>query len=55
LQKTFYNVYIKNQPSAKGVPWYMLLGNHDYYGNATAQIAYAKHLPEWCEGDNWAP
>ena len=29
------------------VPWDVILGNHDYYGNCDAQIEYSKTSPRW--------
>ncbi|MES2744646.1 MAG: metallophosphoesterase [Bdellovibrionota bacterium] len=31
----------------KNIPFYALLGNHDYKGNPSAQIAYHSKSPEW--------
>jgi tartrate-resistant acid phosphatase type 5 len=31
----------------RNVPFYALLGNHDYKGNPTAQIAYRSNSPSW--------
>lgn len=30
-----------------GVPWYVVLGNHDYHLSAQAQIDYTLHSPRW--------
>jgi acid phosphatase len=43
-QQSFENVYTAKSLQ---VPWYVVLGNHDYYGNADVQLAYAKTSPRW--------
>jgi acid phosphatase len=43
-QKSFENVYA--EPSLQ-VPWYVVLGNHDYHGNCDAQLDYAQTHPRW--------
>jgi tartrate-resistant acid phosphatase type 5 len=43
-KQSFENVY--TAPSLQ-VPWYAILGNHDYHANCDAQIAYSKISPRW--------
>jgi tartrate-resistant acid phosphatase type 5 len=43
-QKSFEEVY---RDPALQVPWYCILGNHDYHANCDAQIAYGKTNPRW--------
>jgi acid phosphatase len=43
-KNSFEGVY--TAPSL-GVPWYAILGNHDYKGRPEAQLAYAKTHPHW--------
>jgi acid phosphatase len=43
-RNSFEDVY--GAPSLQ-VPWHVILGNHDYYGNCDAQIAYSKTSPRW--------
>jgi len=31
----------------KEIPWYLILGNHDHYGNVKAQVEYAKRNARW--------
>lgn len=42
--KSFEEVYAAQSLQ---VPWYVILGNHDYHGNCDAQIAYSKISPRW--------
>jgi tartrate-resistant acid phosphatase type 5 len=43
-QESFEDVY--TQPSLQ-VPWYAILGNHDYHRNCDAQVAYSQTSPRW--------
>ena len=43
-QKSFERVYAA--PSLQ-VPWYVILGNHDYRGSCEAQLAYGKTHSRW--------
>ena len=43
-QKSFEEVY---RDPALQIPWYCILGNHDYHANCDAQIAYHKVSPLW--------
>jgi tartrate-resistant acid phosphatase type 5 len=43
-RESFENVY--SAPSLQ-IPWYVILGNHDYYGNCEAQLAYSKISSRW--------
>jgi len=47
---SFEDVY--TAPSLQ-VPWYVALGNHDYHGNAQAQLDYAKTSKRWNMPDRW--
>lgn len=43
-QKSFETVY--DAPSLQ-VPWYVILGNHDYVGNCVPQLEYGRTHPRW--------
>jgi tartrate-resistant acid phosphatase type 5 len=52
LWKTNYeNVY--NTPNLEKTPWYVILGNHDYEKNETAQIEYSKINKKWNMENNY--
>jgi tartrate-resistant acid phosphatase type 5 len=43
-RETFETVY--SAPSLQ-VPWYAVLGNHDYEGSPNAEVAYSTHSARW--------
>jgi len=47
---SFEQVY--DQPQLQ-VPWWIALGNHDYHGNAQAQLDYAKKSRRWRLPARW--
>ncbi|HEX3408150.1 MAG TPA: metallophosphoesterase, partial [Caulobacteraceae bacterium] len=47
---SFEDVY--KAPSLQ-VPWQVALGNHDYHGNAQAQLDYARTSPRWRLPARW--
>jgi len=46
-QETYENVF--NTPHIKDTPWFMLLGNHDHFGNINAQVEYSNKSERWYE------
>ena len=49
-QRSFELVY--DAPSLQ-VPWYVILGNHDYAGNTVPQLEYGKTHPRWIMPDRY--
>jgi len=47
FKTTFEDVY--NYGKDKDVPWYMTQGNHDWYGNGTAQVGYSQISKRWVQ------
>jgi acid phosphatase len=43
-QQSFENVY---SAESLQVPWYVILGNHDYHGNSEAQLQYGTRDGRW--------
>jgi len=39
FKKTYEDVY--NQAELEKIPWYVIAGNHDHYGNVSAEIEYS--------------
>ncbi|KAK0424755.1 hypothetical protein QR680_008830 [Steinernema hermaphroditum] len=44
FEKSFEDVYDAEHLQ---VPWYMIAGNHDHFGNITAQIHYTNYSSKW--------
>ena len=44
FQRTFEDIYTA---PALQTPWHVVAGNHDHYGNVTAQMAYAGQSVRW--------
>jgi len=49
-KSSFEDIY--TAPSLQ-VPWYVILGNHDYRGNSQAQLDYAKTSTRWKLPTRW--
>ena len=45
FKEIFEEVY--SDSSLKNTPWFHTMGNHDYYGNAQAQIDYTAKSNRW--------
>jgi acid phosphatase len=43
-RESFEGVYTS---PALHIPWYVVLGNHDYHGSIQAQIDYGRYSPRW--------
>uniref|UniRef100_A0A8C5JQX9 Acid phosphatase 5, tartrate resistant n=1 Tax=Junco hyemalis TaxID=40217 RepID=A0A8C5JQX9_JUNHY len=53
FQDTFERVFVS--PGLRGVPWFVMAGNHDHAGNVTAQLRYSRHSPRWYGRDTGSP
>lgn len=54
IYDTLWNyVYISNPLHTLPIPWVVSVGNHDYYGNVTAQIEYTHHNDRWYLPNNY--
>ena len=48
ISDNLWNTVYKNNPIySLNIPWYVTLGNHDYYGNYSAQIDFTNYDNKW--------
>jgi tartrate-resistant acid phosphatase type 5 len=45
FQETFENVFVA--PSLMDIPFWIVGGNHDHYGNITGEVEYSNHSKRW--------
>lgn len=50
-RRSFEAVY--SLPHMKDIPWYVTLGNHDYFGNFQAEIDYGREHANWILPSNY--
>ncbi|CAJ0573006.1 unnamed protein product, partial [Mesorhabditis spiculigera] len=51
FETSFEDVY--SHPTFDGIPFFTIAGNHDHFGNVSAQIAYTKYSRKWMFPDYW--
>eukprot|EP00483_Globobulimina_turgida_P005583 UN05593 len=51
FKETFEDVFTAS--SLTKIPFYVVAGNHDHYGNVTGQIMYSNHSSRWRFPDYW--
>jgi len=51
FKHTFEDVF--DASSLNKIPFYMVAGNHDHYGNVTGEIEYSNHSARWRFPDYW--
>ncbi|ESO94599.1 hypothetical protein LOTGIDRAFT_118056 [Lottia gigantea] len=52
FKESFENIY---QDKSLHVPWYLIAGNHDHYGNVSAEIIYSQYSQRWNFPDFYYP
>jgi len=51
FKETYEDVF--RDANFKSIPWFVVGGNHDHYGNISGQIAYSNHSSRWHFPDLW--
>lgn len=53
FKTTFEDIYTGSLSEASGHTFHVIAGNHDHYGNATAQVAYSERSQRWSFPSLW--